>query len=181
MELTAQYSKEIGAHKFTVLGGYSYNETDFEELWIDNYGFQDDYFCGWHNIGIGSALKDGKANIGSKKTPTNLIGFFGRATYSFKNRYLLMGALRYEGASQLWGTDNAWGLFPSVSVGWRITEEAFMKNQKIFDDLKLRVGYGVTGSQPKNPFLGVAMLKYGSYAFVNGYRPLFRHPTRTLI
>lgn len=168
MELTAQYSKEIGAHKFTVLGGYSYNETDFEELWIDNYGFQDDYFGGWHNIGIGSALKDGKANIGSKKTPTNLIGFFGRATYSFKNRYLLMGALRYEGASQLWGTDNAWGLFPSVSVGWRITEEAFMKNQKIFDDLKLRVGYGVTGSQPKNPFLGVAMLKYGSYAFVNG-------------
>lgn len=168
MELTVQYSKEIGAHKFTVLGGYSYNETDFEELWIDNYGFQDDYFGGWHNIGIGSALKDGKANIGSKKTPTNLIGFFGRATYSFKNRYLLMGALRYEGASQLWGTDNAWGLFPSVSVGWRITEEAFMKNQKIFDDLKLRVGYGVTGSQPKNPFLGVAMLKYGSYAFVNG-------------
>ena len=168
MELTAQYNKEIGAHKFSVLGGYSYNETDFEELWIDNYGFQDDYFGGWHNIGIGSALKDGKANIGSKKTPTNLIGFFGRATYSFKNRYLLMGALRYEGASQLWGTDNAWGLFPSISVGWRITEEAFMKNQKIFDDLKLRVGYGVTGSQPKNPFLGVAMLKYGSYAFVNG-------------
>lgn len=168
MELTAQYNKEIGAHKFSVLGGYSCNETDFEELWIDNYGFQDDYFGGWHNIGIGSALKDGKANIGSKKTPTNLIGFFGRATYSFKNRYLLMGALRYEGASQLWGTDNAWGLFPSVSVGWRITEEAFMKNQKIFDDLKLRVGYGVTGSQPKDPFLGVAMLKYGSYAFVNG-------------
>ena len=168
MELTAQYNKEIGAHKFSVLGGYSYNETDFEELWIDNYGFQDDYFGGWHNIGIGSALKDGKANIGSKKTPTNLIGFFGRATYSFKNRYLLMGALRYEGASQLWSTDNAWGLFPSISVGWRITEEAFMKNQKIFDDLKLRVGYGVTGSQPKDPFLGVAMLKYGSYAFVNG-------------
>ena len=168
MELTAQYNKEIGAHKFSVLGGYSYNETDFEELWIDNYGFQDDYFGGWHNIGIGSALKDGKANIGSKKTTTNLIGFFGRATYWFKNRYLLMGALRYEGASQLWGTDNAWGLFPSISVGWRITEEAFMKNQKIFDDLKLRVGYGVTGSQPKDPFLGVAMLKYGSYAFVNG-------------
>ncbi len=168
MELTAQYNKEIDAHKFSVLGGYSYNETDFEELWIDNYGFQDDYFGGWHNIGIGSALKDGKANIGSKKTPTNLIGFFGRATYSVKNRYLLMGALRYEGASQLWGTDNAWGLFPSISVGWRITEEAFMKNQKIFDDLKLRVGYGVTGSQPKDPFLGVAMLKYGSYAFVNG-------------
>ena len=168
MELTAQYNKELGTHKFSILGGYSYDETDYEEMWVDNYGFQDDYFGGWHNIGIGSALKDGKASIGSKKTPTNLIGFFGRATYSYKNRYLLMGALRYEGASQLWGTDNAWGLFPSVSVGWRITEEAFMKKQKLFDDLKLRVGYGVTGSQPKDPFLGVAMLKYGSYAYVNG-------------
>ncbi len=168
MELTAQYNKEQGGHKYSMLGGYSYNETDYEQLWIDNYGFQDDYFGGWHNIGLGSALKDGKAGIGSGKNTTNLIGFFGRATYSYKNRYLLMGALRYEGASQLWGTDNAWGLFPSVSVGWRITEEAFMKKQRLFDDLKLRVGYGITGSQPRNPFLGVAMLKYGSYAYVNG-------------
>lgn len=167
MELTAQYNKTINDHKFSILGGYSYNETDYEEMWFDNYGFQDDYFGGWHNIGIGSALKEGKATAGSKKTSTNLIGFFGRATYSWKERYLFMAALRYEGASQLWGTDNAWGLFPSVSFGWRITEEPFMKNQQIFDDLKLRVGYGVTGSQPKNPFLGVAMLKYGSYAYVN--------------
>lgn len=167
MELTAQYNKTINDHKFSILGGYSYNETDYEEMWFDNYGFQDDYFGGWHNIGIGSALKEGKATAGSKKTSTNLIGFFGRATYSWKERYLFMAALRYEGASQLWGTDNTWGLFPSVSFGWRITEEPFMKNQQIFDDLKLRVGYGVTGSQPKNPFLGVAMLKYGSYAYVN--------------
>ena len=167
-EFTAQYNKEINDHKFSVLGGYSYNETDYEDMYVDNYGFQDDYFGGWHNIGIGSALKDGKAGVGSSKNRTNLIGFFGRGTYSFKNRYLLMAALRYEGASQLWGTDNAWGLFPSVSVGWRITEEAFMQDQQLFDDLKLRVGYGVTGSQPKDPFLGVAMLKYGSYAYANG-------------
>lgn len=168
LEITAQYNKEIAEHKFTILGGYSYQETDYESMYIDNYGFQDNYFGGWHNIGIGQALKDGKASIGSSKTTTNLIGFFGRATYSYMNKYLFMGSLRYEGASQLWGTDNAWGLFPSVSLGWRITEESFMKNQKLFDDLKLRVGYGVTGSQPANPFLGVAMLKYGSYAYVNG-------------
>lgn len=168
LELTAQYNKKISVHNFSILGGYSYNEQDYEELWIDNYGFQDDYFGGWHNIGIGSALKDGKANIGSKKAPTNLIGFFGRATYAFDNKYLLMASLRYEGASQLWGTNNEWGLFPSISVGWRITEEGFMKNQKIFDDLKLRVGYGVTGSQPRDPFLGVSMLGYDKYAYVNG-------------
>lgn len=168
MEITAQYNKTINDHKFSVLGGYSYNETDYEDMYFDNYGFQNDIFGGWHNIGIGSALKDGKAGAGSSKVRTNLIGFFGRATYSWKDKYLFMAALRYEGASQLWGTDNAWGMFPSVSLGWRITQESFMKNQKIFDDLKLRVGYGVTGSQPKNPFLGVAMLQYGSYAYVNG-------------
>ena len=168
LELTVQYDLNIKRNKFTILAGYSYNENDYEQIWVDNYGFQDNYFGGWHNIGIGSALKDGKANVGTSKVTTNLIGFFGRATYSFDNRYLLMASLRYEGASQLWGTDNAWGLFPSVSAGWRITQEQFMKDQNIFDDLKLRVGYGVTGSQPAAAFKGVAMLKYGSYAYLNG-------------
>lgn len=168
LELTARYEKEIDGHKFSVLGGYSYNETDYESIYVANYGFQDDYFGGWNNIGIGSALKDGLASMSTSKTSTNLIGFFGRATYAWRNRYLLMGSLRYEGASQLWGTDNVWGLFPSVSLGWRLTEESFMKNVSWLDDLKLRAGYGVTGSQPSSSFLGVAMLKYGSYAYSNG-------------
>lgn len=167
-ELTALYSKSIKDHKFSVLGGYSYNETDYEDMYFANYGFQDDYFGGWHNIGIGSALKLGKADASSSKSTTNLVGFFGRATYSYLDKYLLMASLRYEGASQLWGTDNEWGIFPSVSLGWRITQEAFMKEQRLFDDLKLRVGYGVTGSQPANPFLGIAMLKYDKYAYVDG-------------
>lgn len=168
LEITAQYNGSFGRNKFTVLGGYSYNEYNNEWSWTDNWGFQDDYFGGWHNIGIGSALKNGKANVGSGKTLTNLIGFFGRATYAYDNRYLLMASLRYEGASQLWGTDHAWGLFPSISAGWRITQEKFMQDQNIFSDLKLRIGYGVTGSQPRTSFLGVAMLKYGSYAYLNG-------------
>jgi TonB-linked SusC/RagA family outer membrane protein len=168
LELTAQYNKEIKGHKFSILGGYSYTETDYEDMDFSNYGFQDDYFGGWHNIGIGSALKEGKAGAGSSRVTTNLIGFFGRATYSCMDRYLLMASLRYEGASQLWGTDNEWGVFPSISVGWRITQEPFMKGQTIFDDLKLRAGYGITGSQIKDPFLGIAMLKYEKYAYVNG-------------
>jgi len=167
-ELTVQWDKTISDHKFSVLGGYSYNENDFEDMWFDNFGFQDDYFGGWHNIGIGSALKEGRAGAGSSKIATNLIGFFGRATYAYKDRYLLMASLRHEGASQLWGTANAWGSFPSVSLGWKISEEDFMKNQTFFDDLKFRVGYGVTGSQPAAPFLGVAMLQYDKYAYVNG-------------
>jgi TonB-linked SusC/RagA family outer membrane protein len=167
-EITALYKKNLNGHDFSVMGGYSYTETDGEGTWFNNFGFQDDYFGGWHNIGIGSALKEGKAGAGSWKNTSNLIGFFGRGTYAFKDKYLLMAGLRYEGASQLYGTNNEWGMFPSVSLGWRITEEAFMKNQQIFDNLKLRVGYGVTGSQPRQGFLGVGMLKYDKYAFVNG-------------
>lgn len=167
-EITAQYNKSINAHKFTILGGYSYNETDYEDIYFSNYGFQDDYMGGWHNIGAGSALKEGLADGSSSKTTTNLIGYFGRATYSYMDKYLLMASFRYEGASQLWGTNNEWGAFPSISLGWRITQEEFMKNQKIFDDLKLRVGYGVTGSQLNRGFMGIAMVNYGGYAYVNG-------------
>ncbi|WP_202913719.1 SusC/RagA family TonB-linked outer membrane protein [Pararcticibacter amylolyticus] len=168
VELTALYNKQINRHKMSFLGGYSYNGVDFEDMYFSNFGFQDDQFGGWHNIGIGSALKEGKADANSHKWTTNLIGFFGRATYSFDDRYLLMASLRYEGASQLWGTDNEWGAFPAVSLGWRITREPFMKDQNVLDDLKLRIGYGVTGSQPVNGFLGVAMLKYDKFAYVNG-------------
>ncbi|TFD96372.1 SusC/RagA family TonB-linked outer membrane protein [Dysgonomonas capnocytophagoides] len=167
-EITAQYNKSLNAHKFTILGGYSYNETDYEDIYFSNYGFQDDYMGGWHNIGAGSALKEGLADGSSSKTTTNLIGYFGRATYSYMDKYLLMASFRYEGASQLWGTNNEWGAFPSISLGWRITQEEFMKNQKIFDDLKLRVGYGVTGSQLNRGFMGIAMVNYGGYAYVNG-------------
>ena len=86
-------------------------------MWFDNYGFQDDYFWRMAQPGrYGSAFeKKERLQQVPRKTSTNLIGFFGRATYSWKERYLFMAALRYEGASQLWGTDNAWGLFPSVS------------------------------------------------------------------
>lgn len=167
-ELTALYRKQLNKHNFSILGGYSYNEFDFEDMYFANYGFQDNQFGGWNNIGIGSALKEGKASASSSKNTSNLIGFFGRGTYAYDNRYLLMTSLRYEGASQLWGTDNAWGTFPSVSLGWRISEEEFMKGVQVIDDLKFRIGYGVTGSQPRNSFLGVAMLKYDKYAYVNG-------------
>lgn len=168
MEFTGTYNKTIGKNKFTLLGGYSYIENGSESWNMWNKNLQDDIFSGWHNIGTGTGLQEGFATMGSGKWKTNLISFFTRATYAFDDKYLLMASVRHEGASQLWGTDNAWGTFPAASVGWRISNENFMKNQKIFDDLKLRVGYGVTGNQPSASFLGVGMLTYGDYAYVNG-------------
>lgn len=166
-ELTAQYTNSFNKHDVTVLGGYSYQENTFREYWLTNYDFPTDAFT-YNNIGIGDALRQGKASMYSTKNKTNLIGFFGRVNYDYDNKYLLMGSLRYEAASQLWGTKDPWGLFPAVSAGWRITNEPFMQNQNIFDNLKLRVGYGVTGSQPADLFLGVAKLGYQNYAYYGG-------------
>ncbi|WP_417885627.1 SusC/RagA family TonB-linked outer membrane protein [Zunongwangia sp.] len=168
MELTATYDKDLEDHEFSVLLGYSYLSNEKEKYSMNNYGFQDDYFGGWHNIGVGNALQRGFAGMNSEKLKTNLISFFSRATYSYKDKYLLMASIRHEGASQFWGTNNAWGTFPAASIGWKITNENFMNDQNLFNEIKLRIGYGVTGSQPEDPFLGIAMLEYGDYAYVNG-------------
>lgn len=167
MELTAQYQTEIAGHNFSILGGYSYQMTDNNNNNMSNYDFPTDIYS-YNNIGTGNALKEGLASQYSYSLQTNLIGFFGRLSYAYKNRYLLMASLRHEAASQLAGTNNPWGTFPSVSVGWRITEESFMQDQQIFSDLKFRAGYGVTGSQPSSSFLGMSMMNYGAYFLYNG-------------
>lgn len=167
MELTAQYKKKIGSHNFSLLGGYSYSSHDYFNFWVQNQDFPTDIF-GYSQIQLGEGLADKFSSLYSDKGKTNLIGFFGRATYSFKDRYLLTGSLRYEGASQLVGTNNEWGLFPAISLGWRLSEEDFIKSLNVFDDLKLRVGYGVTGSQPSDSFLGMSTLSYSGYFMSNG-------------
>lgn len=167
VELTAQFHKNFGDHTIQALAGYSYQESTYSNQYERNYNFPTDLYS-WHNIGVGQALKEGLGTEYSYWLDTNLIGFFGRLNYNYKNRYLLMASVRHEAASQLAGTDKPWGTFPSVSLGWRITEENFMKNQKVFDDIKLRAGYGVTGSQPSQSFLGVPLLGYGDYYLYNG-------------
>lgn len=167
IELTAQFHKNFGDHTIQALAGYSYQESTYSNQYERNYNFPTDLYS-WHNIGVGQALKEGLGTEYSYWLDTNLIGFFGRLNYNYKNRYLLMASVRHEAASQLAGTEKPWGTFPSVSLGWRITEENFMKNQKVFDDIKLRAGYGVTGSQPSQSFLGVPLLGYGDYYLYNG-------------
>ncbi len=167
LELTGEYKKNINDHEFSVLGGYAYQENEWLGSWLQNYDFPTDAF-GYANIGTGKALAEGKAAMGSYRGITNLISFFGRATYSFKDKYLLMASVRHEAASQLYGTKKPWGTFPAISVGWRINEESFMQGISSLDNLKLRAGFGVTGNPPKNSFLGVATLSYSDYFLING-------------
>ncbi len=80
------------------------------------------------------------------ETQNRLVSFFGRANYSFRDRYVLTGTLRYDGSSRFSPT-NRWGLFPSMAAAWNIKEEGFLRNVKAISALKIRVGYGVTGQQ----------------------------------
>ena len=78
-----------------------------------------------------------------------MVSFFGRVNYAFKDKYLLEANLRYDGSSRF-AKDNRWGIFPSVSAGWRISEENFWKNTRVSEvvnNLKLRASYGVLGNQ----------------------------------
>jgi len=166
-ELTAEYSKTLEKHRFVVLGGYGYQENENSNAYMQNQDFPTDIF-GYDNIGLGEGIKDAKATMTSGRDESNLISFFGRANYSYADKYLLLASLRHEGASQLWGAKHPWGTFWSLSGGWRITKENFMKNQKVFDDLKIRVGYGITGNPPSIGFLSQALLGYGNYVYSNG-------------
>ena len=169
LELTAEYTKSVGRHNMKAFGGYSYSENDNQNYYMTNTDFPTDLFS-YNDIGLGNGILEGDTHAGifSERYQTNLIGFFGRLSYNYDEKYLLMGSLRYEGASQLWGTEDPWGLFPSVSLGWRMSNENFMKSVSFVDNLKLRAGYGVTGSQPSDLFLGVSTLSYGSYFYTNG-------------
>jgi len=100
----------------------------------------------------------------------NIISYIGRLTYDFRGKYLLNGALRYDGASS-WAPGNKWQTFPSASVGWRIDQEDFMKNQTKISELKLRAGYGITGLNAAvlgaTPWLATVSANSAYYPFGN--------------
>nr|WP_319572603.1 TonB-dependent receptor [uncultured Draconibacterium sp.] len=95
------------------------------------------------------------------ETENYLVSFFGRANYSYKDKYLLTLTLRNDGSSRF-HKDNRWGWYPSTALGWRLIEEPFIKKLNTFSNLKLRLGYGITGQQELNsgdyPYLGVYQL-----------------------
>lgn len=166
VEFTATYDNTIGAHDFNILAGYSWQDEVNEGFDASNRRFATDIF-GYNNLGIGDGLSEGEAGMGSFKNSYKLIGFFSRANYIWNRKYLLMASVRYEGNSRF-GANHKWGLFPAVSAGWRISEESFMSDVDFFTDLKLRVGYGVTGVAPDESYLSLTSFSYGGRAYFNG-------------
>jgi len=132
-------------HKLGVMLGYSWEERmDGDGFGVTVNNFYNDVTSFW-NLRYANNINGITDVTGSSKSTVRNISFYGRVNYSYNSRYMLQATLRRDGSS-VFGKDNRWGTFPSVSAAWNITEEPFMKNQSVFDQLKLRVGYGVSGN-----------------------------------
>ena len=136
------------AHKVGVMLGYSWEQSDNNDgFGIRAYNFYNDDLS-YYNLALANSMsQDEIVDLNSQYLLSTLrmISYYGRINYSYKSKYLLQATVRRDGSSAF-GANNRWGTFPAVSAAWRIIEEDFMKEQNIFDDLKFRIGYGVSGN-----------------------------------
>ena len=165
-ESTIQYSKKTGAHNLQSILGYTFEQQYYNSAYLYNYGFDTDFF-GPNNIGAGKAILSGAAEMSSSKTSSRYIAFFGRVMYNYADKYMASVSLRRDGSSRF-GNNHKWGWFPAVSVGWRLTEEDFMKNVNWLEELKLRAGFGMTGNQDFGNYKSLFLVKTSGNFYYNG-------------
>jgi iron complex outermembrane receptor protein len=145
--------KFSGKHSLNLLGGYEFNEYLVEEFGVEARNYVTDVLE-FNAIEAGVVNQSGSF---SDKGKNRLISFFSRANYNLSEKYYLTGVLRYDGSSRF-GENNKWAVFPAVSAAWRISSESFMRSQDFISDLRLKVGYGVTGSQEIANYLSLQQL-----------------------
>lgn len=166
-ELTAQYTKQFNnAHHLNALIGYSWNKWNYQTAFLDNYDFPTDDYS-YNNMSAGNALKEGKASESSYQSENKLIGYFVRLNYNYKGKYLVSASLRHEGSSKF-GTDHKWGNFPAISLGWNIKNESFLEKVDFVSALKIRAGFGITGTDPSDPYMSLNKLNLGGYGYFGG-------------
>lgn len=140
----AQYMKDFNdLHHFDIMGGYEWQHFHREGSY-DGWGMYPDTNTALDESGKPLAGTQYRRDGKRWETENFLVSFFGRANYSFADRYLLTATVRYDGSSRF---KDHWALFPSFALGWKIKEEAFLKDVNFLSDLKLRLGYGQTGQQ----------------------------------
>lgn len=139
---TLRYSYDLNTnHHFKILVGTEYIKTftDFQTTLKQGYAIQtEDYFT--LDAGTGNTIVTGRS------TGNSLFSQFGRLDYNYAGKYLVSATVRRDGSSRF-GANNQYGIFPSASIGWKIDQENFLKNNNIFSELKLRVGVGRVGNQ----------------------------------
>jgi TonB-linked SusC/RagA family outer membrane protein len=169
------FAKDLGNHNLQALLGYAFQELESSYSYMLNSGFDSDLYS-WNNIGLGTALGEGTAEMGSYKEKSRLISFFGRIMYNYDEKYLAAASLRREGSSRF-GENNKWGWFPAVSFGWRMNRENFLKDVAWINDLKIRIGFGVTGNQDIGNYQSLILMgKAGKFYYngewLNTYQPV---------
>lgn len=139
---TLNYNMVTGNHRLDVVAGTEYFHEYETSFWTSRERFNletDDAMY----LGAGVGIKDNDG-FGNEYA---LMSYFAKANYSLQDRYLASVTIRYDGSSRF-GENNRFGTFPAFSLGWRLSEETFIKeNTSFFDDLKLRFGWGLTGNQ----------------------------------
>lgn len=145
MDISLNYKKTFGVHSINALALYEWQYQSKQENFSQARGFIND-LATYNNLQLGDISKALPGDIRSSKEDRTLVSFLGRVNYSLLDRYLVTASIRRDGSS-VFGANNKWGDFPSASVAWQIAKESFMANQSVVNDLKLRVGYGVTGNQ----------------------------------
>lgn len=166
LELTTDYKFNIREHAFSILAGYNYEKGDFDSMKMKNFDFPSDLYS-FNNMQQGGALLDGLATMESSKTEYKRAAFLARLTYNYADKYLLMASVRHEGSSKF-GANHKWGTFPAASLGWRINRESFLSGASFIDDLKLRAGVGVTGTEPITSYMSLIKMNYKGYIFSDG-------------
>lgn len=161
-ENTVQYQSDFGEkHNLSLLGGASFQKYEEETSFAQAFGLTSDA-TGFNNLGLGT---DPTRNIiGSGYDAFQIVSFFGRANYAYKDKYLLTLVGRTDGASRF-APGNQYEFYPSVAAAWKITEEPFMQNQEVFKDLKLRASYGRSGSQAIDSYRTFAILDEASTTY----------------
>ncbi|WP_396141362.1 SusC/RagA family TonB-linked outer membrane protein [Flavobacterium sp.] len=158
-ETRLNYKKEFDKHNInaTAVGEFSDNLKSISTYGATGFSNQTG---GFNNLSSATIATLPKNNIAKD----NLMSFLGRVAYGYNNKYLLTTSIRADGSSKF-GNENKWGYFPSVALGWTLSEESIIKNMNIFDNFKLRASYGVTGNNQIPAYSSIGLIGAANYVF----------------
>ncbi len=160
------YTQSVGEHAITLMAGQEAVSNTYRDFQATGYNVPES-----PDLQYLSSAKETEFTVGSNQSEESLLSYFGRANYSFGGKYLLTATLRRDGSSRFLG-DNRWGTFPSFSLGWNLSEEKFLKDLGIFDQFKVRAGWGQVGNQNSAANYGYVTTVGGNNLYVFGGQPV---------
>lgn len=171
-ENIATYNFQIAKeHDITLTAVTSWEHNQNDETLQKETHITDNAYL-WHNMGLAGS---DRSTVSSLYQMSKGMGYVGRLNYSYKGRYLFSASVRQDGSSRL-AADNRWATFPAFSLGWRVSDEAFMKaTQGWLDNLKLRGGYGITGTASIDPYSSVSNLEESTLSFSGQNSTIYRY------